>query len=53
MHKHKYKHDGKLIKFCKCVICIKILITHILNMCDIKIKNKLNKNLAKKHHKSI
>jgi len=45
------KHD--VLKFCKCKLCLKILISHILNMCDIKIKKIKNKLLGKKLHKSM
>ncbi len=51
MEKHT-KHNI-YIKFCKCTKCISILIRHILNMCDEKIKKLQFKLSCKKRHKSI
>lgn len=48
-----YKHNNKLLKFCNCKKCLNILVRHILNVCDIKIKLLKNKSLGKINHKSI
>lgn len=54
MKSNKIKHNNiKLIKFCLCDKCKNILIKHILNLIDNKIKILLNKKLCKKNHKSI